>query len=188
MDTNTRTRGFELVSKYSDETENKVPRRGTKLSACYDVFNNTGADIVLLPGEMSKAITTKFKAYMQDDEVLMAYVRSGHGFKFSVRLANSTGIIDCVPAGTLISTPDGNIPVEKLCTLDHPIVYSYNEETNTIEIDNITDTWIVHDLELLQIETSNGSIKVPLTKEIYTRRGWITANELTIDDEILSID
>ena len=92
-----RNRGFELVSKYSEtfkEDEFKMPSRGTKKSACYDIFNNSGETIILQPGEMSGAITTYIKGYMLDDEVLMAYVRSGHGFKFSVRLANSTGIID----------------------------------------------------------------------------------------------
>jgi dUTP pyrophosphatase len=64
------------------------------LSACYDIFNNTGEDIILYPNEISSAITTKLKAYMLDDEVLMGYVRSGHGFKYSVRLCNSTAIID----------------------------------------------------------------------------------------------
>lgn len=90
-----RTRGFEVVSKYVDETDKLLaPKRATKKSACYDVYNNSGEDIVLQPGEISGAITTKFKSYMLDDEVLKAFVRSGHGFKYSVRLANSTGIID----------------------------------------------------------------------------------------------
>lgn len=86
-------RGFELVSKYADESI-IMPSRATKKSACYDIYNNTGADIIVKAGEISSAITTKVKSYMQDDEVLMAFVRSGHGFKYSVRLANSTGIID----------------------------------------------------------------------------------------------
>lgn len=86
-------RGFELVSKYNNETI-LMPKRATKKSACYDIFNNTGKDIVLQPGQMSDAISTKVKSYMLDDEVLMAYVRSGHGFKYSVKLANSVGIID----------------------------------------------------------------------------------------------
>lgn len=115
-----RNRGFEIVSKYQDKftfnydeyiTEltkfNKregvgevkslfiAPSRGTKKSACYDIFNNTGDNIIIEPGRMSGAITTYIKSYMLDDEVLMAFVRSGHGFKYSVRLANSTGIIDC---------------------------------------------------------------------------------------------
>ena len=88
-----RIRGFEIVSKYKDEIIKK-PARGTKKSACYDIFNNTGDEIIIKAGELSSAFTTKVKAYMQDDEVLMAYVRSGQGFKYSVRLANSTGIID----------------------------------------------------------------------------------------------
>lgn len=87
------TRGFEIVSKYAEESV-KMPKRGTKRSACYDIFNNTGEEIVIKAGELSSAITTKVKAYMLEDEVLMAYVRSGHGFKYSVRLANSTGIVD----------------------------------------------------------------------------------------------
>lgn len=86
-------RGFELVSKYNNETI-LMPKRATKKSACYDIFNNTGNDIILQPGQLSDAMSTKVKSYMLDDEVLMAYVRSGHGFKYSVKLANSVGIID----------------------------------------------------------------------------------------------
>lgn len=93
--TTQKTRGFELVTKYiAQENQIKQPARATKKSACYDVFNNSQNEIVLEPGEMSSAISTLFKAYMLDDEVLMAYVRSSHGFKYSARLANSTGIID----------------------------------------------------------------------------------------------
>lgn len=72
----------------------KMPRRATRCSAGYDLFNNTGADIVLQPNQTSEKISTGIIAYMQDDEVFSVFVRSGHGFKHSVRLANSTGIID----------------------------------------------------------------------------------------------
>ena len=86
-------RGFEVVSKYSAETL-KVPVRATKHAAGYDIFNNTGFDIIIEPGELSDIITTKFKVYMLPDEVLSIYPRSGHGFKYSVRLANTVGKID----------------------------------------------------------------------------------------------
>jgi dUTP pyrophosphatase len=180
-----KVRGFEIVSKYTAD-EVLMPKRGTKQSACYDIFNNTGTDIVIEPGAISGAITTKVKAYMLNDEVLMAYVRSGHGFKYSVRLANSTGIIDCVPHGTLISTPHGDIPIEQFMDKSQPVIYSYNEESDTIEIDIIDDIWIVNDLELLKIETEKGIVEVPLNKELYTKRGWIKAKELLLDDVILS--
>lgn len=72
----------------------KMPSRGTKCSAGYDLFNNTGEDIVLQPNQTSEKISTGVIAYMQPDEVFSLYVRSGHGFKHSIRLANSTGIVD----------------------------------------------------------------------------------------------
>lgn len=200
----TKTRGFEIVSRYVDDFvytqeqfdaqvgEDKKPlfiqpHRATKKSACYDIYNQTGADIVLEPNEISSAITTYVKAYMLDDEVLKAFVRSGHGFKFSVRLANSTGIIDCVPKGTLIETPSGKIPVEDLMDRKNAIVYSYNEETNELEEDTITDMWIVNDLPLIKIKTTESEIVIPETKEVFTKRGWIQAKSLTEEDEILSL-
>jgi dUTP pyrophosphatase len=88
-------RGFELVSKYEDEKSTIIrPKRATKFSAGYDIFNNTGNDIVIKAGEISSAFTTKFKSFMGADEYLAIHVRSSHGFKYSMRLANSTGIID----------------------------------------------------------------------------------------------
>jgi len=71
-----------------------MPRRSTKLSAGYDLFNNTGEAIVLKAGTTSDKISTGVIAVMRSDEYLAVFVRSGHGFKFSARLANSTGIID----------------------------------------------------------------------------------------------
>lgn len=70
------------------------PRRSTAGSACYDVFNNTQDTYVIEPGAISNKIPTGVVSYMKDDEVLMAYVRSGMGFKHSIRLCNGTGIID----------------------------------------------------------------------------------------------
>lgn len=91
----TKYRGFEIVSKYESESENiKMPFRATENAAAYDIVNNTDNDIVLNAGETSEAISTKLKVYMQRDEVLKLFPRSGHGFKYLVRLANSVGIID----------------------------------------------------------------------------------------------
>lgn len=103
-------RGFEFVSRVCkgcpsvmsgiDFWNMKLPKRATKNSACYDFFYH-GKDLSIAPGELSNAIPTGVKAYMLSDEVLMCFVRSGHGFKYSVRLANSTGIIDSDYYGNL---------------------------------------------------------------------------------------
>lgn len=88
-----RVRGFEIVEGFDSEGV-KLPVRATKLSAGYDIFNNTGREIVLQPGEISEKIPTKLKSYMLGDEYLGILPRSGHGFKYSVRLCNTEGIID----------------------------------------------------------------------------------------------
>lgn len=99
------TRGFEKISleqfEKDFETYSKplsehykdirLPKRATALSACYDVF--LPYDIKLEPNENVK-IPTGIKSYMLDDEVLLAYPRSGHGFKYFIRIANTTPIID----------------------------------------------------------------------------------------------
>lgn len=68
-----------------------LPKRATKFSAGYDFF--APRDFTLNPGEEIK-VATGIKAFMHEDEWLGLYVRSGHGFKYSVRLKNSVAVID----------------------------------------------------------------------------------------------
>lgn len=82
---------FEIKLNVNYDTDVKLPSRATAKSAGYDCF--TPIDIDLQPDEEIK-IPTGIRAYMLDDEVLKVYPRSGHGFKFYVRLANTVGIID----------------------------------------------------------------------------------------------
>lgn len=71
--------------------ELEIPRAMTKGSAGYDFISPW--DFRLEPGE-SVTIPSGVRAYMQEDEVLKIYARSGLGFKYFCRLANGTGIID----------------------------------------------------------------------------------------------
>lgn len=111
--------------------------------------------------------------------------RSGMGFKHGIMPHG--GIIDnCVPAGTLIKTCNGDIPVEQLYNSDNlPSIISYNEELRTNDIDTISEMWIVKNSELIEITTESNSVKIPPTKQIYTKRGWILAKDLTLQDEVL---
>lgn len=115
---NSRIRGFEKISfkqwlkdawnityedfKSSDDTsfKNKIlisyekiqlPSRATSKSAGYDVFST--CDIYLEPNQDIK-IPTGWKAYMQEDEKIVFHPRSGLGFKYYLRLANTTGVGD----------------------------------------------------------------------------------------------
>lgn len=115
-----RIRGFEKISKdrflcdvkiteKSEENlynEIKLPKRATAKSAgydCYSIYN-----FELKPNE-EFLLPTGIKAYMQNDEVLKAYPRSGLGFKYYIRLANTIGVID---ADYINSNNEGHIWVK----------------------------------------------------------------------------
>lgn len=93
-------RGFEFIStnqaiKDFDAKimngELKLPKRATKKSAGYDIF--APYEIKLQPSEEIN-IPTGLKAFMQQGEALFAFPRSGLGFKYYCRLANTIGVID----------------------------------------------------------------------------------------------
>ncbi len=71
--------------------EYKLPIRDSKATAGYDLFLIN--DIEIKPNEIIK-IPTGLKAYFEEDEVLLIFVRSSMGFKYNIRLVNQVGIID----------------------------------------------------------------------------------------------
>jgi len=68
-----------------------LPVRATNLSAGYDFYS---PDEYVLKAKETIKIPTGIKVQMMDDEWLGIYIRSSLGFKYNVRLKNSTGIID----------------------------------------------------------------------------------------------
>lgn len=99
------TRGFQVVRSNARTTDGEItlPVRSDPRSAGYDFYSPI--DIVIPPNE-SRLFFTDVKAYMEDDEVLMLYVRSSMGKKHVV-IANGSGIID----SSYYNNPDndGNI-------------------------------------------------------------------------------
>lgn len=95
-------RGFQIISREQWNKDNpdggkeyyddlKLPKRATALAAGYDIF--APYSIIINPNQEMK-IGTGIKAYMMDDEMLSVYPRSGLGFKYFLRLANTIGIVD----------------------------------------------------------------------------------------------
>lgn len=150
-----------------------------------DTMGNWTNTVMVSPGEkyivktgISMAIPVGYEVQVRP--------RSGLAYKHGITVINAPGTIDCVPVGTKIATPAGNVNVENLYKNKDACVYSFNEETQDIEEDIVEDMWIVKDLELLEIETEDGIVKIPTEKELYTQNGWKKARDLTISDEILS--
>lgn len=76
------------------ERENKLailPKRGTKDSACFDLF--AVKDVEIKPGECL-LVSTGLIAQIPIDYALFIFSRSGQGFNNQVTLVNGTGIID----------------------------------------------------------------------------------------------
>lgn len=69
----------------------KLPKRSTKESAGYDIF--APYDIDLPVGKEIK-IPTGLRVHMNQGEFLVIVPRSGLGFKYYTRLANTLGIVD----------------------------------------------------------------------------------------------
>lgn len=94
-------RGFEKISENQFEKDFKdfnisyedlkLPKRATARAAGYDIYSPISFE--LKPGE-DIVIPTGFKAYMLSDESLDIYPRSGMGFKYYIRLANTIGLGD----------------------------------------------------------------------------------------------
>ena len=68
-----------------------IPKRATKYSAGYDFFAPFGFS--LKPGEII-TIPTGIKCYLETDKFLAIVPRSGLGFKYKLRLANTLGVVD----------------------------------------------------------------------------------------------
>lgn len=108
-------RKFEKVSY---DNSGILPTRNDKGSAGYDFYAPHG--FVIKP-KSSYVFKTNIKAQMEEDDVLLLYVRSSIGIKRKLMLCHGTGVIDA----TFYNNPDneGNIS----CAL-----YNYGDELQTI--------------------------------------------------------
>jgi dUTP pyrophosphatase len=87
-----KVRGFERVRSCAyAEKALLVPMRKTAHSAGYDL---AAAEYTVIRRGETVAVPTGWKAYMQADEVLHIYIRSGLAFKKGLTLVNNVGIID----------------------------------------------------------------------------------------------
>ena len=85
-------RRFEIAKGFEDR-EVVLPQRKTAKSAGYDIIALTDEDVYVHPG-MSVNLETGVKACMEDDEVMLLFIRSSLGIKQGLTLSNSCGVID----------------------------------------------------------------------------------------------
>lgn len=70
----------------------KTPTYGTEGAACFDFYATSEA--IVHPKTTSELLDTGVAFEIPEGYVMLAYSRSGHGFKNGIRLCNSVGVID----------------------------------------------------------------------------------------------
>ena len=114
-----KTRGFEVVSeefRIHKDKEIKLPRRATNHSSGYDFYSPVR---VVVPPHESVLVMSDVKAYMQSDEELLMFPRSGLGIK-GIIIRNTIGKIDSDYYSNIKN--DGNIGISIWNTTDNPFV------------------------------------------------------------------
>ena len=85
-------RKFEVAKGFEDGGV-IIPQRKTFKSAGYDIVALVDEDVYLKPGQ-SVNLATGLKACMEDDEVMLLFIRSSLGIKKGITLSNSCAVID----------------------------------------------------------------------------------------------
>jgi deoxyuridine 5''-triphosphate nucleotidohydrolase (dut) len=87
-----------------------IPRYATAGAACFDLHSIS--DDTLEPG-MAGEIRTGLAVEIPANHVMLVYSRSGHGFRYGVRLANAVGVIDSDYRGEvrIKLRNDGTVPL-----------------------------------------------------------------------------
>ncbi len=89
----------------------------------------------------------------------------------------------CVASGTLISTPQGPIPIEQIQTGDK--VFAYDSLSQQIVVSATSDLASRNVDEVLEIRVADKLLRATAEHPIMTAKGWIQAEELQLDDKIL---
>lgn len=97
----------------------KLPKRGTELSAGYDLFSPVDFEVPAY-GD-SPLMFLDIKAQIDDNQVLLLFPRSSQGSR-GITLANTIGVIDADYYNNLAN--DGNIGIQLRNSGSHPMFIS----------------------------------------------------------------
>ena len=90
----------------------------------------------------------------------------------------------CVEKGTLISTPNGKIPIEDI--VEKQEVISYSLDTLQLQKDQVLQVISRPVSKLVELEVDGQKLVLTPEHLVYTvNRGWVEAQYLTLDDEFL---
>jgi hypothetical protein len=92
----------------------------------------------------------------------------------------------CFPAGTLIQTTEGEIPIEEVEIGE--AVWSFGEGGQELEAvyDKFENNFVG---DLIEIETDTGTVlRMTPNHKVLTLRGFVRADELLVTDQVMQFD
>ena len=119
----------------------RVPTYATDGSAAFDIYADMSISI---DSDDLKIISTGIAVEVPEGHVLMIYSRSGHGFRYGLRLSNCVGVIDSDYRGEIkvamtVDMADGYIRIEEGDRIAQGIIMPV-EKTNFIVADELSET------------------------------------------------
>lgn len=119
----------------------RVPTYATDGSAAFDIYADMSINI---DSDDLKIISTGIAVEVPEGHVLMIYSRSGHGFRYGLRLSNCVGVIDSdyrgeVKVAMTVDMADGYIRIEEGDRIAQGIIMPI-EKTEFEIVDELTET------------------------------------------------
>lgn len=109
-----------------------LPEYGSGGAACFDLQAILTDDVELQP-EQAITFNTGLAFAIPDDHVMQVFSRSGHGFKYGVRLSNGTGIID--------SDYRGEVKIQLFNDGDDPLLIQHGDKIAQAFVMPIYPAW-----------------------------------------------
>lgn len=128
---------FKKVNKLA-----KMPTRGSKYSAGYDLYACTDKDIIIMPHETVK-IDTGIAIELPNGTFGAIYARSGLATKRGLRPSNCVGICDSDYRGNYIVALHNDLDTAQCIQAGERIaqlIIQRFEEVNFVEVDELSDT------------------------------------------------
>jgi dUTPase len=142
-------------------------------------------EYVLMPNETAM-INTGLSVAIPEKFFGGIYSKSGLASR-GIIVANSPGVVDCIPEYEKIKTPNGYVKLKNFLSSEKVDVISFNVEKRTEEIDMITEVWQVGEKEVLEIILESGEkVHCTETQLILTEEGWCYAKDLTEEHNLIS--
>jgi dUTP pyrophosphatase len=167
---------------YSKSREDAVsPSYAYETDSGFDLYST---EDVWIFAQSRKLIPTGLHIDIPDGYEIQVRSKSGLALNKGLMVLNSPGTVDCFSEDMKILTLDGEKPISEIKIGD--VVYSFNENSLSIEKDIISQIFDTETQEILIIETESGILEVTPNSEVYTTKGIVLAKNLTENDEIIN--